>query len=111
MQIPPQTELVERLCEVLPAFRSEWAEITEDDPFPSKSLHSVYMAFFPFAASAQLSEQEIEAIASIFNVEVAKGGNAENAVSTCILEHLGKEQFSRRLWRYLDPAARAQARV
>ncbi|MCA9233183.1 MAG: hypothetical protein KDA57_21230 [Planctomycetales bacterium] len=107
----PQADLIERLCEVLPAFRSEWSGVTEDNPFPSKSLHSVYMVFFPFAASAELSEREVEAIASIFNVEVAKGGKAENAVSTCVLEHLGKGEFSRRVWRYLGPSARAQARA
>lgn len=47
----PQEDLIGRLCDALPAFRVEWEEALLDDPFPSRSLHGVYLAFFPFAAT------------------------------------------------------------
>lgn len=107
----PQDDLVDRLCDALPDFRLEWETDFLEDDFPGKALNAVHLAFFPFAAASRLTDGEVEASASILDVEVAKGGKAENAVSTRILEHLGGDEFSRRIWRYPGPAARAQVRA
>jgi hypothetical protein len=38
----------------------------------------------------QFSLQQIERLASLINAAVDAGGNSENAVATCFLEHLGQ---------------------
>ncbi|MDI9240506.1 hypothetical protein QLQ15_16500 [Lysobacter sp. LF1] len=90
MDASPQQELVERLCAIFPAFRSEWQLDQEDATWPSESLHSVYQSFLPFVSGAKPSVQQLRCLAGLIDGEVARGGDAENAVATCLLEHLGQ---------------------
>ena len=49
-----------------------------------------------------------EALAALLNAAVDAGGDAENAASTCLLEHARQVKVDRVLRPWLSQAARAQ---
>ena len=105
-----QDQLLNRLCSLFPDFRAEWAAECEDEVFPSKSLHTVYQSFLPFVSRLELDERQSSGLAAFFNSEVQKGGNAENAVSTCVLEHLSQVRMLGKIRPFLSAEARRRLR-
>ncbi|GAB6197328.1 hypothetical protein [Lysobacter xanthus] len=108
METLSQAQLVERLSEIFPLFRGEWAADTGEVAFPSNSLHSVYQSFLPFVATAEATAAQITKLSALVSSEVAAGGERENAVSTCFLEHCGQVGFARQLSALLSAAARSR---
>lgn len=100
-----QHELVDRLVTIFPAFAAEWAADTECDEFASDSLCAVYQSFLPFVAGVRITDRQLLALSKLLNAEVAAGGEQENAVGTCFLEHCGQVGFARRLRPLLDAEA------
>lgn len=83
-----QSDLVQALTSIFPEFGPEWAKWCEDGEPPSHSAHVVYMALMPLLGRLDLSEKQARKFAELVNGAVAAGGTAENAVSTCLLEHV-----------------------
>ena len=101
-----QAELLESLWAIFPAFRCQWTLENQGlEPWPSAALHSVYMSFLPFVSGTEPSAGQLSQLAALINGAVSAGGNSENAVSTCFLEHLG-QGLLRRMRPLLSPEAR-----
>jgi hypothetical protein len=119
MSLGSADELVFRLCRIFPEFGTEWqqdlassldcAAETGDSSF-SPTAHSVYFSFSPFVHRATSSEKQLKELAVLINEAVAEGGNAENAVATVFLEHLGRSPLRKVLWPMFSPAAKASCR-
>jgi hypothetical protein len=81
------SELVKRLVAIFPGFEADWHADNEDIAAQSDTLHSVYQSFLPFAATVPATKGQLASLATLLNEEVAAGGDRENAVATCFLEH------------------------
>ena len=85
-------ELWEFLSSAIPSFRDaatgEEIEYWERDPLAS--FHSVMMAFTDHFGESQanFSRKQIERLSEFINSSVEFDDKLENAVSTCLLEHL-----------------------
>ena len=105
MKVYSQTDLVNDLVEIFAAFASYWVEDNEDEEFRSSSLHSVYMSFLPFLGRSQPTQAQWQLLANHLSTAVACGGDQENAVDTCVLEHLHQVKLNRVLRPLLSKAA------
>ncbi len=106
-----QLELVADLTAIFPEFLDIWNADTEEDYFPSNSLHAVYQSLLPFLGSAQPTPKQWKRLADHLSREVAAGGNRENAVDTCVLEHLHQVKLNRVLRPLLSPVAKSMVRA
>ncbi len=111
MESLSQSELVGDISRVFPEFQAYWLAETADDEFPSESLHSVYQSLLPFLGAISPSPSQWKYLADLLSREVAAGGDRENAVDTCILEHLHQVKLNRILRPLLSPAARSMVRA
>lgn len=110
--------LVQRIVAIYPDFDAWWADDRTDElpapaymPTRQPSPHAVYRSLFTFVGRHAASEAQIAGLAALLNDAVAAGGDAENAASTCFLEHLGRSSLHKALWRQLLPATRRSARA
>ena len=88
MNYQSSKEILKAIVAIFPEFEAEWGA---DNPYivdGKFSVHSVYMAFLPFLASATRTDKQMKMVASLINGAVLAGGDSENAVSTCFLEHV-----------------------
>ena len=108
METLSQSELVNRLVAIFPSFATEWMADTESAMSPSQSLHSVYQSFLPFVSGCTATDKQWAALSRLLNGEVAAGGDRENAVATCFLEHCGQVGLARRLRPLLDGPTRSR---
>jgi hypothetical protein len=108
METLSQSELVHRLAAIFPPFATEWAADTEGAAFPSSSLHSVYQSFLPFVSGFPATDKQWSALSKLLNGEVAAGGDRENAVATCFLEHCSQVGLVGKLRPLLDGPARSR---
>ncbi len=103
-------ELVEALSELVPSFATEWEEDREgEDEAPT--FHRV-MRTFTYSlgvACASLSRAQLKALGQYLSECVAVDDDLENAVSTCLLEHLHQISALDALWPYLSERARRDA--
>lgn len=105
--------LLAALCWAYPLFKDEWASdnplIAEDGSF---SPHAVWMAFLPFWTRCvhESTAVQVGCVAALINASVAAGGRAENAVSTCVLEHANQVKAVRDLKSSLSVEARSRMR-
>ena len=106
-----QGELLEALFVIFPRFRAEWLADLEGNVWPSDSLHSVYQSFLPYVAGIHPSQDQLQRLAKMIDSAVAAGGNSDNAVSTCFLEHLSQVGLVRSLRPLLSAAARSRLRA
>ena len=106
-----QAQLIKDLDDVLPEFSIHWAGEIEGEEFPSQSLHAVYMALVPFLASTIPTSSQWQSLADLFSREVAAGGDRQNAVDTCVLEHLHQIKLNKIIRPLLSPSAKALVRV
>jgi len=108
METISQSDLVKALARVFPTFAAQWQQDREDDVFPSDSLHSVYQSFVPFLGKHEASETQWVKLASLLNNEVSAGGDRENAVSTCLLEHSYQLGIAKKLRPLLSAEAKCR---
>ena len=79
--------MLAQLQGIFPAFEHAWHE--DEWPGMSRTYHGVInelTGYFPSAACS-ISEHQFQEFASWLNGSVLVGGDVENAVSTCFLEH------------------------
>lgn len=111
MAMLSQTQLVSDLAAVFPEFSAYWESDRSDDDSPSITLHSVYLSFLPFLGGCSPTSLQWQQLANILSREVAAGGERENAVDTCMLEHLHQVKLNRVLRPLLSPAAKSLVRA
>jgi hypothetical protein len=105
-------ELLDALGAMFPDFSAEW----EQDERPT-SFHGVLIRFTPFFGSVARTSppHALRRLGNLINAAVAAGGPLENAMSTCLLEHLHQVGAWKMLQPYLsDPTkrrTRARARA
>lgn len=86
-------EILSHLVILFSDFKVVW---DDENPYIDNdwafSLHSVYMTFLPYLAAqiGQIHPDQIEQVATLINGAVDAGGDSENAVGTCFLEHIGQ---------------------
>jgi hypothetical protein len=83
-------DLADQLIRIFPDFAREWDEgegfgYTKGD----YKLHTVFLTFGPVSSELfrNATPDQKREFCSLVNELVAKGGDFENAVSTCFLEH------------------------
>ena len=108
MTAQTQDQLLAELKAIFPGFEAYWLDGREDDDFPSSSLHCVYQDLITFLGGASVTPKQWQRLATLINAAVAAGGDPENAVSTCLLEHLGQVGLIKYLRPLLTPAARSR---
>lgn len=104
-------QLVDDLAKLFPQFEAEWYESTEGDPW-SHTLHAVWMSFAPFCRGYLESATKRDQIkfCKLINQHVSEGGNSENAVSTCLLEHASQIGIRTLVRKHLSPKAKLELR-
>lgn len=105
-----QADLVNDLVAIFPDFALWWEKDSEEDEFRSSSLHSVYMSFLPFLGDVTPTQKQWRLLADHLSKAVAAGGDRENAVDTCVLEHLHQVKLNRVVRPLLSKKARAYVR-
>ncbi|WP_408951889.1 hypothetical protein [Lysobacter sp. Hz 25] len=104
----PREDLLASFFRIFPGFQDHWHLDREDEEWPSTSLHSVYLSFLPYVSAANPSQKQLKHLAVLVDRAVSMGGDSENAVSTCFLEHLGQTGLLRALRPLLNPEARSR---
>jgi len=107
MDTAPQEHLLQSIYRIFPDFEAEWAEHNSEPELRTYSLHSVYMAFLPWVSVAAITHGQLNQLADLLSNEVAKGGDPENAVDTCFLEHAHQTGIAKRLGPFLSTQAKA----
>ncbi|MBT3040851.1 MAG: hypothetical protein KME37_18170 [Candidatus Thiodiazotropha sp. (ex Codakia orbicularis)] len=106
-------EVVDKLIGLFPGFEEEWDGGEgfgyENDNF---SMHSVFLTFGPVSNELlnKATEKQIKSFCSFINDLVKEGGNSENAVSTCFLEHASQLKVRSILKPYLCKEAKGELR-
>ena len=111
MNFQKSSDVLESVISIFPEFKGEWENtnpyINEDG---SHSIHSVYMVLLPYVSTkkASFSERQLKQLASLINDAVTAGGDSENAISTCFLEHVHQVNFDSILKPLLSKEAKAR---
>jgi hypothetical protein len=109
MNFQKSSDVLHSVISIFPEFQSEWenenAYIKEDGSY---SVHSVYMVLLEFLSckKSNNSEKQLKQLATLINSAVAAGGNSENAISTCFLEHVNQVGLDSVLKPLLDREAK-----
>jgi len=108
----PQTpeELLNRLFVIFPQFRNQYDGSIRDQ---SSTYHSVLMAFTPFFGSelASFSQAQLRSFGELINEAVKQNDVLENALGTCLLEHLHQIKAEHVLKPHLSKIAREKTRA
>jgi len=112
MNVRTPQDLVVALISLFPRFREEWDEGEGHGGIGEYNCHTVFMELAPVCAGylAEASPQTVEAFCILINDFVAAGGDMENAVSTCLLEHASQVGIRKAIKPHLSPAAKAELR-
>lgn len=102
-------ELVLELIDLFPLFGTIWDNgeafgYREED----YTYHSVMLTFGPVSRKlfAQASSNQLAKFCQLINKAIAQGGELENAISTCFLEHASQIG----VWAYIHPCLSEQAK-
>jgi hypothetical protein len=112
---PPRTpaELRDLLCKIVPTYRTHWED--SDNPYISEdgtfSFHGVMIDFTQYFGRSidTFSEKQMREIGDLINAAVADDSPLENAVSTCLLEHLRQIKASKKLAPFLSSIAKGKS--
>ena len=93
-----QSELIKLFPSIEEEFYSEEVDTGYEMPL---TYHSVWLDFSPFAHDllSSVGRTKLEVFCSIINSFIDEGGDKENAVSTCLLEHSSRLGF----WKLIKP--------
>lgn len=108
-------ELKASLIQLFPEFEAELEEESEESYIgysPPPTIHSIWLAFTPVANEYLLnaSPRLLKELGKLINAEVDAGGNRENAVSTCFLEHASQVDVLKLLKPVLSGQAKQELR-
>ena len=97
MKVSNPDELVSFLIELFPLFGSQWREEVESHEDSAEyighrakiTFHQVLQTFAPYSAKylESLSPRQLDRFCDFINEACENGGDLENAISTCLLEH------------------------
>lgn len=111
--IETPSQLVDELTKLFPSFAKEW-DGGESHGYDGQnfSFHSVFMELAPYCAEYlnEATSRQREAFCDLLNSMVEKGGDQENAVSTCLLEHASQVQIRKLIKPCLSKKARQELR-
>ena len=110
MDYNSSSEVLAGLTAIFPDFAKEWEA---DNPYiwdGEFSIHSVYMTFLDFLPAVSPNADQLQKTASFINEAVDAGGNSENAISTCFLEHVNQVRLGPKLKPLLTKEARRRLR-
>ena len=105
-------ELKEALCRLFPEFTAELdddGEVKFGCEMPL-TYHHIWLTFGPISNKclAQASNKAVKQFGEIINYMVASGGEKENSVSTCLLEHASQLKIIKILKPLLNTDAKAE---
>lgn len=103
MPLETPADLLAALGAICPGLHGEW-EAGEEPA----SFHDVMRRFTDVFGSeaARLAPRELARVGAVLSEAVQRGGELENAVSTCLLEHLHQIRAWKAIKPYLSEAAR-----
>ena len=113
MIINTPADLVCVISEILPDFSEEWdngeAFCYENGDF---SFHSVFMTLGPvsFQLLSNVDVKVIKKFCKLVNRAVEQGGDLENAISTCFLEHASQIGVRKLIAPYLSKETKRELR-
>jgi hypothetical protein len=111
-EINSARDLVKELIRIFPTFLQEWDEGRSFGYDGDYKLHTVFLTFGP--KSLELLEKgkpkQLEEFCALVNFLVEKGGDFENAVSTCFLEHATQLGVRDLIKPFLSPEAEREIR-
>lgn len=106
-------KIVKELISIFPEFEKEWDNGEglgyEENNF---SAHSVFLTFGPVSNNLfeGANDKKIKKFCEFVNLLVKEGGNSENAVSTCFLEHASQFNIRNNIKPYLSKEAASELR-
>lgn len=100
------SDLVDRLVEILPPLAEEF------DDEPVETYHeAIQRIVHRLAALLGAAPERIRReFGDLLNAMVLTGGDQENAISSCLLEHASQVGIRKIITPYLSPAARNEVR-
>jgi hypothetical protein len=98
--------LLSALQDLFPDFGDE--ELSQDIETGEASLHAVIAEFRGFFSSAASTDRQLTSLSTLIAECVRTPDLLENAVGTCLLEALERND---RLWKFLSPEVKAYARA
>ena len=112
MKIQIPQDLVAAPIDLFPKFQDEWDEGEAYGGIGQYSFHTVFMELAPVCSGylAEASSRTVETFCTLINRFVASGGDMENAVSTCLLEHASQVGIAKTIKSHLSQAAKAELR-
>lgn len=96
---------------IFPQFEAEWGTDNPSRVDGGYSVHTVYRVFLEFLVPRAHTEKQLGKVAVLINGAVLAGGDSENAVSTCFLEHLHQVGLVSALKPFLGKEAKARLHV
>ena len=102
-------ELESTLVGIFSSFATELAKVEADPPeFGERTLYAVLLDFAPYFArhAKSFSEHQLEGFGHFLHAALQTGGQLENALSTCFLEHAHQLKVSKQLRQALRKAQR-----
>ena len=105
-EIDAPTQLARRLTKLFPSFARELQDEELD------SFHQVVFLLAPVVTEylRNASVETVEEFCKLINFMVACGGEKENAISTCLLEHASQIKINRIIRPHLSSAAKRELR-
>jgi hypothetical protein len=106
-------QIVKLLISIFPEFEGEWDNGEgfgyEDNNF---SAHSVFLTYGPISKKLleSANDKKIKKFCEFVNLLVKEGGDSENAVSTCFLEHASQLNVRNIIKPYLSKEAKNELR-
>lgn len=101
--------LLTALQDLFPDFSDD--ELAKDIRSGEASLHTVMREFSSAFRAASTKPPQLAGLASLVGQCVSASDELENAVDTCLLEHLRQIDKGGVLWAYLSPEVRAHVRA
>ena len=98
-----QENLQEKLVELYPVLEKELEEDYDYRYNPNLTYHHIWMAFVPISHRCLIGSniKTLKEFCGIVNYMVDEGGDKENSVSTCLLEHASQLQIRKIIKPYL----------
>lgn len=111
-EISSPRELADELVRIFPPFSEHW---DEGESLGYDGDHTLHTVFLTFAAKSHellhnAEPKQLEEFCTIVNSFVERGGNFENAVSTCFLEHASQLGVRKIIKPLLSAEARREVR-